>query len=293
VGCALALSACSTLPPAAPPDAKAPPLDFRLIYHLAEVYASVRFDPPEGIRARWSSYYERLEIVELRQTRNLYLLGTLPGGRQLEIVVRGTVNLKNSLYDARIRRHWNRELGIFLHSGFEAMALALQRDILPRLDRGCELILMGHSLGAAEALILGLLLDHEGFRVGMVYASGQPRVTDAAGARKYGSFPVLRIASPEDPVPLLPKRGYRHLGPALILLDGPYFCFLPGDYLKESLPGAVRTNEKQGERILEQFREHSILDYFVRLQPKLDGTVQVPFAERFLYLRRPRAGGEP
>ena len=183
--------------PVPPPDAKAPALDFRRIYHLAEVYTSVRFDSPDQIRARWGPYYERLEVVELRSTRNLYLLGTLPGGRQQEIVIRGTVNLKNSLYDARIRRRWNRELGIYLHSGFEAMALALHRDILPRLDRGCELILMGHSLGAAEALILGLLLDHEGFRVGLVQASGQPRVTDAAGARKYGSFPVLRVISPE------------------------------------------------------------------------------------------------
>lgn len=43
-----------------------------------------------------------------------------------------------------------------------------------------------------------------------------------------------------------------------------------------------------GERTPEQFREHFIRDYLARLIPKLAGSVQVPFAERYLYLKEPR-----
>jgi len=258
-------------------------LDFRLLYHLARVYASVRYDAEAQIRAGWAGYYERLEVVELRRTRNRYLLGTLPGGKEQEIVIRGTVNLKNSLYDLRIHRRRNDRLGIRLHSGFQAMAEALYQDLRPRLDRGCRLTLMGHSLGAAEALILGLLLEHDGFRV-RVFASGPPRVTDAAGAQRYARFPVLRILNAEDPVPLLPAHRYRHLGPALVLLDGPFFCYLPADF-PEGGPGPeLLANARQGERFPEQLREHLILDYLIRLEPKITGAVQVPFAERYRYL---------
>jgi hypothetical protein len=291
-GLFLALASCRALPQVPPADAEAPALDFRRIYHLTEVYAAVRYDDAAKIRADWAPYYDRLEVVDLQRTRNRYLVGTLEAARRQEIVIRGTTNLKNIFYDARVGLRWNRELGLRLHAGFEAMALVLHEDILPRLDRGCELTVMGHSLGAAEAVILGMLLARDGFRVQRVYASGQPRVTDAAGALKYAGFGVLRIVNDNDPVPLLPPHGYRHLGPAVLLLDEAYFCYLNGDFQHERLAADLWQNRNRGERVPEQFREHSVLDYLARLNPKLTSAVQVPFAQRWRFLPDPRSAGE-
>lgn len=285
------LAACRSLPEVI--DSEAPQIDFAELLHLAEVYLAVRFESPEEIHAEWGGYYERLEVVEILSTHNRYLLGALPGGRQ-EVVIRGTTNWTNAAFDARIHRQWNVELGVELHKGFEEMAEALLQDLLPRLEPGRELVLFGHSLGAAEALILGLLLGGRGYPVRQVYASGQPRITDAAGALKFAGFPVLRIVNENDPVPLLPAsrdipsaRSYRHFGGALVLLDGPYFAYFQGDYVNEEL-GAVLWDNLVHGKLLEEFHEHSMKNYLLRIAPKLREAVQVPFGNRLLYIGGPQ-----
>jgi hypothetical protein len=283
----LLLAGCRSLP--AVNEAPAPPLDFAEIDHFAQLYRSVRYDPAEVIHADWDAGYERLEVVEIPATRNRYLLALLPRGRQ-EVVIRGTANWTNAVFDVRIRRHWNAELGIELHKGFEEIATALLLDLVPRLEPGREIVLFGHSLGAAEALILGLLLDKRGYPVRRVYTSGQPRITDTAGAQRCAGFPVLRIVNGDDPVPLLPSvrdllpaRSYRHFGDALMLLDGPFYCYFRGDYVNEELGAVLWHNLLQG-RLLEEFHQHRIGSYLQRLAPKLEAAVQVPFRDRMRYL---------
>jgi hypothetical protein len=282
-----ALAACRSLP--AVEESPAPPIDFGEIDHFAELYRSVRYDPAAQIHADWDARCERLEVIEIPATRSRYLLAVLPPGRQ-EVVIRGTSNWTNAVFDVRIRRHWNAELGIELHRGFEEMATALLLDLVPRLDPERELVLFGHSLGAAEAVILGLLLDKRGYSVRRVYASGQPRITDVAGAQRYSGFPVLRIMNGDDPVPLLPSvrdlvsaRSYRHFGDALMLLDGPYYVYFRGDYVNEELGAVLWHNLLQG-RLLEEFHQHRIGSYLQRLAPKLEAAVQVPFRDRMRYL---------
>jgi hypothetical protein len=257
--------------------------------HFAQLYRSVRYDPAEQVHADWDARYERLEVVEIPATRNRYLLGVLPHGRQ-EVVIRGTSNWTNAVFDVRIRRHWNAELGIELHKGFAEIATALLLDLVPRLNPESELVLFGHSLGAAEAVILGLLLDKRGYSVRRVYASGQPRITDTAGAQRCSGFPVLRIVNGDDPVPLLPSvrdlfpaRSYRHFGDALMLLDGPYYVYFRGDYVNEDLGAELWNNLLHG-RLLEEFHQHSIDNYLQRIAPKVEAAVQVPFRDRMRYL---------
>jgi hypothetical protein len=290
-----ALGACRSLPTVI--ESRAPEIDFAEILHLSEVYRSVRIDSAEKIHADWDGYYEGLEVVEIPATRNRYLLGFLAQGRQ-EVVIRGTANWTNAVFDVRIRRHWNAELGIELHKGFEEMAAVLLRDMVPRLRPGGELVLFGHSLGAAEALILGLLLDSQGYPVRRVYSSGQPRVTDTAGALRFGGFPVLRIVNENDPVPLLPSvrdlaaRSYCHFGDALVLLDGPYYAYFQGDYVNEKL-GAVLWNNLLHGRLLEEFHEHSIGNYLLRIAPKTEVALQVPFRDRMRYIYGPEYRAKP
>jgi hypothetical protein len=286
-----ALAACRSLPTVN--ECPAPRIDFAEIYHFGRLYRSVRFDPAEQIHADWDGRYERLEVVEIEATRNRYLLAVLPQGRQ-EVVIRGTANWTNAVFDARIRRHWNAELGIELHKGFEEIATALLQDLVPRLRPEREIVIFGHSLGAAEAVILGLLLDHRGYHVRRVYASGQPRVTDTDGAQRCGGFPVLRIVNANDPVPLLPSvrdlapaRSYRHFGDAVMLLDGPYYVYFRGEYVNEQL-GAVLWQALLHGRLLEEFHEHSIGNYLLRIAPKLEEAIQVPFRDRRSFIYGPQ-----
>jgi Lipase (class 3) len=287
-----ALAGCRSPPTVT--ERLAPQVDFKEIIHLAEVYRSIRFDSGERIHADWDDHYQRLEVVEIQATRNRYLLGSLPQGRE-EIVIRGTANWTNAVFDARVRRHWNAELGIELHKGFEEMATALLQDLVPRLRPGGEIVIFGHSLGAAEAVILGLLLDHRGYAVRRVYASGQPRVTDTAGAQRYADFPVLRIVNEDDAVPLLPSarstfpsRSYRHFGDALMLLDGPYYVYFRGDYVNEKLGGLLWNNLLHGH-LLEEFHEHAIGNYLLRLAPKSEAALQVLFRDRMRFISGPQS----
>jgi triacylglycerol lipase len=296
----LSILGCRTTPPAPTiPEVAAPPIDYSELLRLCMTYASIRYGTPEQARAEWAGYYSRLEVVEIAATRNRYLIGWSREERLQEVVIRGTTNLRNALYDVRFRRHWNPELGLYLHAGFEAMALALHRDLLPRLDREGELVIFGHSLGAAEAVILAMLLEREGYRLRRVYATGQPKVTDQDGASKYRDLPLVRVVNENDPVPLLPPssldepgRSYRHLGGEYVLLDGPYFAYLAGEYANDGAALAFWNNLRQ-QKLSEELHEHRILSYLARLRPKLQRAVQVPFQERERYISGSRAFEQP
>jgi predicted lipase len=287
-----ALVACQASP--AIREVTAPPIDFREIQHFFQVYQSVRYKGPETIHADWDKHYDELVVVELTEIRNFYLVGTLHAERRQEIVIRGTTNLKNAFYDVRMSKHMNRDLGIRLHRGFEAMALALYQDILPRLRKDNELVLFGHSLGGAEAVILSMLLERDGFQVRQVYTSGQPKVTDSVGAQKYHALNVLRITNAHDPMPLLPTRDlspldhpYSHIGGELVLLDGPYFAYLDSEFANDALAVSFLRNLIQDD-VVDELHEHSIGSYLARIAPKLELAVQVGFLERERYITGPR-----
>ena len=290
------LTALAVLLTALPAHADSPSVpDFPTIVRLSEAYRAMRYDSLPDIHAALDPSYDELVVVDLPQTQNRYMLGTRADGGRHEIWIRGTANTKNAFSDVEFSKRRDARLGINLHHGFRDMAAAVYDDILPRLRRGYELMIFGHSLGAAEATILGMLLSTDGWKVTQVYASGSPRLTDAEGARKFAGLPVVRIINEGDPVPLLPPRTlvspadpYVHLGPAVVLLDGPYFCMLGEQYGDEALgPDFWRSVKVIGLRA--DIREHFFLSYLERLGPKLEGPVEVSWADRERYLARPAA----
>jgi hypothetical protein len=288
------LTALAVLLTALPARADSPPVpDFPTLVRLSEAYRAMRYDSLPEIHAALDPAYDGLVVVDLPRTQNRYMLGTRAAEKRHEIWIRGTANTKNAFSDVEFAKRRDAKLGINLHRGFRNMAAAVYADILPRLRSGYELVIFGHSLGAAEATILGMLLSTDGWKVLQVYASGSPRLTDAEGARKFAGLPVVRIINEGDPVPLLPPRTlvspadpYVHLGPAVLLLDGPYFCMLGERYGDEALgPDFWRSVKVNGLRA--DIREHFIPSYLERLRPKLAEPVEVPWTDRDRYLAQP------
>lgn len=68
-----------------------------------------------------------------------------------------------------------------LTAGVERAADAVYEDLKPHLKKEYPIIVMGHLLGAAEAIIVGMFLQREGYSLDKIVASGIPKVTDEAG----------------------------------------------------------------------------------------------------------------
>lgn len=156
------------------------------------------------------------------------------GERQL-IAVRGTANMGNVMSDARYTKKWDAQLGCYVHNGFLEVTNALFRDVLGLLDPEARhpVILTGHSLGGAAALLLGAKLAAIGYPVGGVVTFGQPMVSNAAGCRQLRALlsrvgaTYLRVANEGDPVTRMPPFSvldtlhgfYVHFGHVLLLHD--------------------------------------------------------------------------
>ena len=134
-----------------------------------------------------------------------------------------------------------------------------------------------------------MLLDADHYRVTKIYASGQPRVTDADGEKAFDHLPILRIVNVDDPVPYLPPRTidsrtdpFVHIGPAVVLLKGAYYALLGEDQGDEALAqGFWSTLGQEGPG--EPVTDHLVPAYLARLTPKLIAAQQVPWADRGLY----------
>jgi triacylglycerol lipase len=259
------------------------PTRFAEIIELEELNREVRFDSAAAMEAETASSFERVTVVELPSVRSRYAL--FENGRSGEAVVaiRGTVNLENAASDLEFLKKRSPELGISLHSGFEEVALALYADLKPRIGKDWSLRVTGHSLGAAEAVILGMLLSRDGYKVDLVLASAPPKVTDAEGWERFASLPVVRLAAPYDPVPFLPPRSlfysrdpYIQGGPLLFILDGSRFSVVDSSWY-DDFPDAERA--AVSDRRSFAVADHLLSTYLARLLPKARGSEYVEPAQ--------------
>jgi hypothetical protein len=239
---------------------------------LEELNRSVRFDSDALVESAWRDSYDRVTVVSLDSVRNRYALFEDDARKRADIAIRGTVNLKNALLDVEFLKHWSDALGIRLHSGFEDAAQALFDDVKPRLRPGYTLRVAGHSLGAAEAIILGMLLRRDGYELELVAASAPPKVTDAEGWTRFGDLPLVRVVGPYDPIPFLPPRNlvygkdpYVQGGRLLMILDGARFTIQEGSFF-DDYPDAVKQAVADGRHF--DLKDHSLLTYLERLSPK-------------------------
>jgi triacylglycerol lipase len=250
---------------------------------LERLDAAVRYDPDVVIEANWRELYDRVAAVEVASTKSRYALFEDEGRRRFDIAIRGTANLKNAVFDLEFLKQRSGRLGIYLHSGFEKSAVAIYADLKPRLKAGYSMRIAGHSLGAAEAIILGMLLSSEGYKVEKVLASAPPKVTDAEGWARFAKLKVLRVAGPFDPVPFLPPRGliygnapYIQGGRLILLLDGDKYAIREGESY-DDLPDAEKGVFAEGRQFA--VADHLLPAYLSRLLPKAKAATRVDAAD--------------
>ena len=255
------------------------------IDELAELLSfqrSIRLDPVPKILADWDRRLEKLTLRELKKSENRYAYAVDPLRRRQVIAIRGTANLVNALLDLESWKDKSPALGIKLHHGFEAAATIVFEDVRSYVDRDMPIVVCGHSLGAAESIILGMLLTKAGYKVEKIVASGPPKVTDAEGWLAYDSLPVVRITAAFDPVPFLPPAGlypkapFVQGGPLLMLLDGPCATIAPPSFYDEMRSAFDETKGAAGHF---DVVDHRVWTYLARAEEKRQSLTFVPFPE--------------
>jgi hypothetical protein len=262
--------------------------------------AAVRYDPAPVVEAEWLGRYDRVAAVDIAATKGRYGLFEDEKLRRADIAIRGTANLRSTAFDLEFLKKRSPSLGIYLHSGFEAAAQAVYEDLRPRLEEklkaGWSARISGHSLGAAEAIILGMMLEKDGYKVEKVVAFAPPKITDAEGWARFPSLKVIRVSRPFDPVPFLPPKSlmygrdpYIQGGKLLFLLEGKAFTVIEGSYY-DDLPDALKDALSEGR--LFSAKEHLLPAYFLRLLPKESGIEYIAPSEWESYEKQTRAGAE-
>ncbi len=196
------------------------------------------------------------------------------------LAFRGTAAFSDVKLDADYTQSDDSILHIRLHRGFAKAVKDLSPLYAPHLRPGYRTRLTGHSLGGAMAAVAGLYLRAEGFDV-RVETFGQPKVTNAAGARRADSLDLVRFLNGEDLVTQVPplsyspgKLGsYEHFGREVALLEGtagkpPGYECLQEHYRKRYDPDAWWAQAQD-----EAVKDHGIAKYLEKLKALVPAAV--------------------
>ena len=236
---------------------------------------------PAGIRA---AYPNTVHIASPGGKDVQYFIERDDKARTQIVTVRGTKGDENLREDFDVKVREDRRIKIPVHSGFDADARAIYADAAPLLKKGYTTTMVGHSLGGAVATILAIYAIEDGHKVKKITTFGEPRFTTAEGAAQLSFLPLLRVVDEYDIVPLLPTASngkfgdYEQVGPEVILLEGPYYVYLPAPVAREVSVGEFWRDAK-----LVNLQDHKMTAYEARIATKLKGSKQVPYDARKRY----------
>ncbi|HWP68698.1 MAG TPA: hypothetical protein VN437_05300, partial [Rectinemataceae bacterium] len=145
------------------------------LVEILNLQRSMRLDPKAKIEADWASRFVDLQVREMERSENVYIYAVDTVRKRQIIAIRGTANLVNVFLDIEFWKDKSSVLGIRLHHGFEVAASIVFKDVQQFLGQDMPIVLCGHSLGAAEAIIVGMFLTKAGYRVEKIIASGPPK----------------------------------------------------------------------------------------------------------------------
>lgn len=258
--------------------------------HAYALRAKAAYGTEAAIRA---SYPKTVRVAQPGNSEVLYFLERDDAARTQRIAVRGTANRKNLSEDTDFRVRDDRQIAIPVHEGFDKDAQAIHGDVGPYLKKGYRTYVTGHSLGGAVAAILAIYLIEDKQGVERVITFGQPRFTTAKGVDKLQSLPLTRVVDENDVIPLLPPATtldkahgpYEHVGPEIILLEGPRYVYLPGHDANR-----IAIGEFWRSAGVADLKDHKIDKYIARIAAKRAGAQQVAYNEREKYVAKKPSG---
>lgn len=269
-------------------SAKSPDIDFDILYRAAQI-ANLSYDGKSRILGELKG--KSAWVATPGTTDVQYVIGYNDQRNIQAIAVRGTANDTNWTLDKDTYALRDQKSGILMHRGFRTAAEAIYRDVRPRLKPGYTTYLTGHSLGGAVAAILGIYLQDDGVKLGRIFTFGQPKFTNAAGAKAYENLPLLRVIYQNDTVALLPdndaqgSQEFAHIGPVINLLSGPYYVY-------GTPQQTLQVSQGSFSKFLTQVSlpDHKMKWYLQGLQDKLNGAKEVSFKDRNKYIVRHKYG---
>lgn len=258
-------------------------IDFGRISWFAD-RAAAAYQDEDKIRA---AYPNTQVVVELKEIDVQYFVEFNVSENQQIVAIRGTANKSNIFEDAEYLQTKNKALGIYLHDGFNKDSLTVYESLLNHLDKDKQIVLTGHSLGAAISTILMMYLENDGYDVAPSINFGQPKVTNIKGVEKFSVLPLMRIVDKNDVVPLVPANTlldsihgqYQHLGEEVILLEEESYVYLPQKQASELSLGSFWKDIKHLS-----VKQHFMAHYIKNIVDKKNQSFQVPYSKRESYI---------
>ncbi len=255
-------------------------VDFFEIKKSALISAA-SYDSPNAIVKRLNHVeYALVHHNVLADSELSYFLARAPSGLQY-LSFRGTANLENALVDLDVSLKLDTDLNIQLHQGFGGAAKAAYTDVKSKLDKSQPVIVTGHSLGGAVAVIMAMYLQRDGFLLQKVITFGQPKVTNVSGADAFANLPLIRVVTPKDIVPLVPPLSplqlremdiFWHMGQEVILLPEKSYAITDG--LKSMMRATKFVSSVPDES---NIQAHQMGTYLSLIDKKIEGAQQVPY----------------
>jgi triacylglycerol lipase len=253
----------------------ATPYNFAVIDQFAK-YAQAAYQDDASIRALCQPFFGDVYIQTIAATNNKYFLATSTATKSQLLSIAGTANLDNVLLDADLTQNDVPELGISLHRGFAHAARLVYDDVKPRLKVGYQLQITGHSLGGAEALIVGMLLKKAGMPAASIITFGQPKVSNQAGVDAFNDLPLTRVANEDDVIPEMPLEPFRHIGPVVALFPGKTYSVVSARPLDPAKIIAA-WNALRNHQTPDQIPDHYIANYLTNLDSKTTDSKNIPY----------------
>jgi hypothetical protein len=253
----------------------AAPYDFARLNHMAR-YAQAAYGDAVSIRAVCQPAFSDVYIHVIPSTDNKYFLATNSATHVQLIAIAGTANIENVLLDADLNQEFVPGLHISLHRGFARAAQLIYDDVKPHLLPGYHLQITGHSLGGAEAVIVGMILKSVKMPAESIITFGQPKVSNQAGVDAFKDLPLTRVVNQNDLIPESPLDPFRHIGPELVLFPGATYSVVQERPLD---PAAVIAawQALQNHEAPAELPQHYIANYLVNLDSKLTANQDIPY----------------
>ena len=287
LACLVVLSGCASISKQELNTLGAQVNDEQVDFASLETYAlrsKAAYGTEQAIRA---AYPNTVRIATPQNTEVRYFVERDDKTKTQFIVVRGTANHRNLKEDVAAKVREDGRAAIPVHSGFDAAARAIYADLQPYLKPGYTTYITGHSLGGAIAALLGIYAIEDGHKVLRIVTFGQPRFTTAKGVAKLSDLPLTRVVDENDIIPMVPPATkldktygpYEHVGPEIILLEGPRYVYLPShDANRLSLDEFWRT---EGYADLQ---DHKMDNYLKRIALKKRGAIPIAYNSRERYV---------